>query len=385
MAPLHSGSVLLPALFAAAECEKKSKTHSRVVNGKDFLLACLVGFEVGPRAGMALNGGHMLSIGWHSGPVFGHPAAAAAASKLFGISPLQTEYAIGMACTQACGLMSAQYEGMIKRMQHAFAARNGLFGALLARSGYVGIRKVFERAYGGYLSTFSLGFDTKPRYHEQEVVKELGQSWHTSVIRTKSHACVGGAHGLVEAIASLQDEHPQQMSAIDSITHINIRLSKPVFAHDGWKAEQRPLSATGGQMNCGYIAAVQLLDRQVLLTQFETERLDADDVWALIPKIDCEHGPEFDTPARGCGADVTITFGDGNVLRKVLSRPKGFDPPLPNEDIYLKWRRLTDGTVDPGRQDAIEKAVLGLEDLDDVGKLLEALSGSANQPLSQQR
>lgn len=40
--------------------------------------------------------------------------------------------------------MSVQYEGMIKRMQRAFAARNGLFSALSACSDYVGIRKVFE-------------------------------------------------------------------------------------------------------------------------------------------------------------------------------------------------------------------------------------------------
>lgn len=53
--------------------------------------------------------------------------------------------------------MAAQYEGMIKRVQHAFAARNGLFGALIARTGYVGIKKVFERTYGGFLAQFSLG------------------------------------------------------------------------------------------------------------------------------------------------------------------------------------------------------------------------------------
>ena len=34
--------------------------------------------------------------------------------------------------------------GMIKHMQRAVAAQNGLFGALLARSDCVGIRKVFE-------------------------------------------------------------------------------------------------------------------------------------------------------------------------------------------------------------------------------------------------
>lgn len=338
--------------------------------------------SVGPRAGMALNGGDMLSIGWHCGPVFGHPAAAAAASKLFRLPPLQIEDAIGIACTQACGLMSAQYEGMIKRMQHAFAARNGLFGALMARSGYVGIRKVFERPYGGYLSMFSLGSSKSPRYQEQEIVKELGQYWHTKVIRTKLHACVGGAHGLIEAIASLQMKHPGKMAQIRSMSHMNIRLSKPVFAHDGWKAEERPLTSTGGQMNAGYIAAVQLVDRQVLLAQFATSQLDRDEVWDLMPKIDCEHGPEFDHPDRGCGAHVTVKFDDGHVLEEIIKQPRGFDPPLTNAEIREKWRRLTDDIMDRGRRDQIEEAVLGLDTLDDIGPLTLAMSGTVANPLA---
>jgi len=59
-----------------------------------------------------------------------------------------------MAATQSCGLMSAQFESMVKRMQHGFASRNGLTAAALAASGYVGIKRVFEREYGGWLSVF---------------------------------------------------------------------------------------------------------------------------------------------------------------------------------------------------------------------------------------
>ena len=380
VAPLHSCAVLLSALFAAAQCQKSAKKDPCTVDGASFLLSCIVGFEVGPRAGHALNGAEVLSLGWHCGPIFGHPAAAAASSKLFNASSFQIEDAIGIACTQSCGLMSAQYEGMIKRMQHAFAARNGLFGALLARSGYVGIRKVFERPYGGYLSMFSQGSAKTPKYQEQEIVKDLGEYWHTKAIRTKMHACVGGAHGLIEAIASLQQREPEKMANLDSISHMNIRLSHPVYAHDGWKAE-RPMTATGGQMNAGYIAAVQLVDKQVLLAQFANSQLDRDEVWNVIPKIDCEHGPEFDHPSRGCGAHIVVRFNDESVLEEIIDQPRGFDPPISNEEIQAKWRKLTEDIMDHDRRDAIENFVLGLENLDDVTKLTTALSGMVANPL----
>ena len=382
VAPLHSTSILVPTLLAAAESDSNRTTKSRVVDGAAFLLACIVGFEVGPRAGMALNGGEVLALGWHCGPIFGHPAAASAASKLLGLGPQQIEDAIGIACTQSCGLMSAQYEGMIKRMQHAFAARNGLFSALLARSGYVGIRKVFERPYGGYLSMFSLGSNQTPRYQVQEIVKELGQFWHTTVIRTKLYACVGGAHSLVEALAALQASHSKRFADLSTIQSINVRLSKPVFAHSGWPAIERPMTATGAQMNCAYIAAAQLVEHQVLLTQFSTRALDSDDIWELVPRIVCVHGPEFDTAARGCGAHVRILFEDGYVLEKILDRPRGFDPPLTNEEILGKWRNLTEGVIDTGRRDRIEKVLLGLEGLEDVRTLAKELAGMVKNPLA---
>lgn len=379
---MHSASILLPTLLAAAECESNQEGKPRKIDGAAFLLACIVGFEVGPRAGMALNGGEVLALGWHCGPIFGHPASAAAASKLFALPPPKIEDAIGMACTQSCGLMAAQYEGMIKRMQHAFAARNGLFGALLARSGYVGIKKIFERPYGGYLSMFSMGSGKNPRYQEREVVKELGSYWHTTVIRTKLYACVGGAHGLVEAIANLQAKYPERMGDLSKIKNLNVRQSKPVFAHSGWPVTERPMTATGSQMNCTYIAAVQLVERQVLLAQFKTSALDSDEVWDLIPRISCEHGPEFDIPARGCGAHVKILFEDGTILEEILDQPRGFDPPLSNEEIQQKWRGLTKDIMDTGRRDRIEEAVLGLDSLADIALLAKELAGTVSNPLA---
>src|SRR5215469_2004836 len=124
LGPLHSASVVVPALLACAE----DLGH---VSGKAFLTAAIAGFEVGPRVGMALHGAQMLSRGWHSGSVFGTHAAAAAAGKLLGLDAARFEDALGMAGTQSAGLMAAQFEAMVKRMHHGFSARNGLYAALL--------------------------------------------------------------------------------------------------------------------------------------------------------------------------------------------------------------------------------------------------------------
>src|SRR5436190_628998 len=137
------------------------------------LLGALAGFEVGPRVGMALHGAQMLSRGWHSGSVFGTHASAAAAGVLLDLDAARFEDALGLAGTQSAGLMAAQFEAMCKRMHHGFSARNGLYSALLAAGGYTGIKRVFEREYGGFLSVFGEGHSPDVG----KIVAGLGERW----------------------------------------------------------------------------------------------------------------------------------------------------------------------------------------------------------------
>ncbi|KAI1197622.1 2-methylcitrate dehydratase PrpD [Nemania serpens] len=396
-APLHSAAVVLPALFAAAQvianprseeqrnaAEVNGSRHDRrVVSGLDFLLATVVGLETGPRAGLGCGGTDLLKRGWHSGPVFGCPAAAAASSKLLGLSADDVESAIGVACTQAGGLMAAQYEGMIKRVQHAFAARNGLFGALLCRNGYVGIKKVFERRYGGFLSMFSQGNGQTPQYDSRRVVADLGNTWEIMNIRVKLYACVGGCHGQIEALAQLQALHPDRFAQenLSRITKIEVHLSGAIFAHDGWAPEERPMTETGAQMNAAYIGAVQLIDRQVLLAQFASNTLNRDEIWDLVYKTTCYHDTHFDKPHHVCGARVVVTFDDGFVVEEQVNMPKGYDPPITDEEIRSKYRRLAASAIDEDRMEKIEKLIVDLENLEDVSELLNLLPAPTKRVL----
>ena len=152
LAPLHSNALVLPAMLAAVP-------HVGRVSGADFLLGAILGYETGPRVGQALGGLEMISLRLALGVVvFGTLSAAASAGSLYGLNAAGFEDALGMAATQSCGLMWAQHESMVKRMQHGFASRNGLTAAALAASGYVGIKRVFEREYGDCTaSTFGEG------------------------------------------------------------------------------------------------------------------------------------------------------------------------------------------------------------------------------------
>jgi 2-methylcitrate dehydratase PrpD len=327
----------------------------------------------------------MISRGWHSGVVFGTLSAAASAGILYGLDAAGFEDALGMAATQSCGLMSAQFESMVKRMQHGFAARNGLTAAALAASGYVGIKRVFERDYGGWLSVFGEG------HHPDsgQIYAGLGTLWETDRIAVKAYAAMGLLHAAIDAALQLRSEDKVQANQIE---RIDIDMPEAAYGHGGWKAV-RPLQPIGAQMNVAYAVAVALLDGEVLIDQFSEKRINSDDVWNLIDRTETRHEKAYDQLPLDdrLTTCVRLTLKDGSTRTKVVAHPRGTGKRvLIDADIVDKYRSLTGSVITIDRQTAIEKAVLNLDALDDISELMalliptvaSALDGGLKEPSS---
>jgi aconitate decarboxylase len=367
LAPLHSNSIILPAMLAAAPRVGK-------VSGERFLLGAILGYESGPRVGEALGGLDMLSRGWHSGVVFGPIAAAAAAGTLYGLDAAGFEDALGIGATQSCGLMSAMFESMVKRMQHGFASRNGLTAAALAASGYVGIKRVFERPYGGWLAVFGEGHRTYP----EAIYAGLGNLWETERIAVKAYSCMGLLHAAVDAALELRPKVD-----ISQVQRIEIGMGEAAYSHGGWKAE-RPLEVIGAQMNVAYAVAVALLDGDVLVDQFTQSRINSDDVWALIDKTITHHERAYDNLPEDeqLTTLVRVTLKDGTTHKAKVVHPRGTgDRNLTNSEIRDKYAKLTHKAISAERQAAIEKAVLNIETLDDLAQLTALLTPMVHSPI----
>jgi aconitate decarboxylase len=187
--------------------------------------------------------------------------------------------------------MSAQFESSVKRTQHGFASRNDLLAACLARSNYKGIKSIFDRGYGGFLSTFSVS--SEPARLEG-VARDLGTTWQTSRICIKPYLCVAGIHAQIDWIRELQQLERFRTDGIGAIT---VEMSEPMFKHGGWNATF-PISAIGAQVNAAYVAAAHLTDGVVTMKTFGEAYLNRPDLQELISKIDVLHQPEFDGPGR---------------------------------------------------------------------------------------
>src|ERR1700756_565912 len=334
LAPLHSNSLVIPAMLAAAP-------HVGRVSGARFLLGAILGYETGPRVGQALGGLQMISRGWHSGVVFGTLSAATSAGALYRLDAAGFEDALGIAATQSCGLMSAQFESMVKRMQHGFASRNGLTAAALAAAGYTGIKRVFERRYGGYLATFGQGHHTDAT----AIYEGLGTAWETRRIAVKPYAAMGLLHAAIDAALKLRGSGE---AVVDQIARIDIDMPEAAYCHGGWQAT-RPLTTIGAQMNVAYAVAVALLDGSVLIDQFSERRINSDDIWRLITQTHTHHEKSYDAlpESQRLTTRLLVTFVDGTTREQVISQPRGAgDRQLTNAQIVDKYRNLTHSVIE---------------------------------------
>jgi 2-methylcitrate dehydratase PrpD len=361
LAPLHSASLVIPALLACRQGVEP-------IAGDRMLLAAIVGFETGPRVGLALHGSQMLSRGWHSGSVFGTHASAAAAGKLLGLSAAQFEDALGLAATQSCGLMAAQYEAMSKRMQHGFSARNGLYAAHLAAGGYTGIKRVFEREYGGFLSTFGEGHSPDV----SQVASELGKKWETEHILIKPYAAMGGLQTPLDCLFALMAKHNFAGQAIE---RVEVDVSHAVYQHGCWTL-QRPITPVAAQMNIAYALAVAAIDGAAMVAQFSPSRIDNDDVWQLIPRIFARHDPEFDKggPTKRGTTRLRVILKSGAVVEDFRTVSKTMLEPMSGEAVAQKFEELTQGLMEDRRRLDIVDVVMSLESLHDVGTLIRLLA-----------
>ncbi|GKZ25904.1 hypothetical protein AbraIFM66951_009941 [Aspergillus brasiliensis] len=375
-APIHASSVVIPAVLAAAEQEDSS---TNPISGNAFLTAMVAGYETGPRVGYALGGSHMLTIGWHSGAIFGPAASAAAVSKLLNLPAAQIEDALGMACTQACGLMSAQFESMVKRMQHGFASRSGLLATYLAKQGVTGIKDVFDSSSGSsFLKMYTLGAESEKKFFLEEICKGLGETWHTRKVRQKPYALMAGTHCTVDCLRVLQAKYPEKMRDWKKMVKIEAEMARAAMKKGGWHPE-KPATVTAAQMCVPYAVALQVVDGEVVPAQFAPGKLNREELWQVMGMVECREVKEFD---HSWAQRVKITFEDGEVLETMLKAPRGVNPELSNEEVVEKWRAVTRGVISEERQRKIEETVLNLETVDDVAAVLgELLRGETTNVL----
>ena len=358
---LHVGAVVLPALLAVAELR-------RGLTGKEFLAAAAAGYETGPRVGLCMGPQH-IGQGWHSGATVGVFAAAAAASRGFGLNSSQSIHALGIAGTQSAGLMAAQYGAMVKRMHAGRSSQSGLYGALLAARGFTGIEDVFESEYGGFCTTFSR---SKDNFDLAQLTAGLGSTWQTMGVALKFYACVGSNHTTLDALRALQAEHRFKAEDVDAIV---VHGSRVTVDHVGWKYE--PAGMTAAQLNLPFCAATLLLEGDCFVDQFDDAAIRDPRRIALAGRVSVLEDPAI--TARGAkhrhAVRVEVRLRNGTRLSGGAETPRGGDENFASPaEVVAKFEKLAARALPRKRVGELRDAVLALEKVPDAANIVALMA-----------
>ncbi len=362
---VHAGSIATPVALNLAE-SKGGK-----VSGKDLLTAMVAGYEIGHRVGNAATMS-LFFRGFHPQGTSGAFVAAATAARMLNLNATQFQHALGMAGSQAGGLMAAQEGAMVKRFHSGRAAQSGVYAAQLASRDFTGILDALEAPYGGYLSTYS----DKP--NPSRLTDGLGKTWETLNVGYKPHASVTSIHSALDALSELMKEHGIRAS---DIAKVETGLSPMTHVHCAW--EYKAQGVTAAQMNLYYGMAVIALDGAAFTEQFREARLADPQILDFITRISACVDPEIEkmgAPFRHASR-VKITTRDGKVHEKLALHRRGSpENPLAPEEVIHKFRNVVAPCMSKADAERIITAVERCESLADINELAGIVGAAVTLP-----
>jgi 2-methylcitrate dehydratase PrpD len=358
---LHVGAVVLPALIAVTE-------RNPGMSGKEFLTSAIAGYEIGPRVGLCMGPEH-IAQGWHSGATLGVFSAAAGAARGLKLDVDKTVHALGIAGTQASGLMAAQYGAMVKRMHAGRASQSGLYGALFAESGFTGIVNVLESEYGGYCTTFSRSTD---RFNLKELTAGFGDVWQTMGVALKFYACVGSNHTTLDALRDMRQERPYRAEDVQKIV---VRGSRVTMDHVGWKYV--PQGLTSAQLNLPYCVGTFLLENDCGVDQFTEAKVADLERMAYGEKVEVQEDP--DITAKGAKyrhmVRVELNLKDGTRMERTVEAARGSEQKFASEaDIVEKFEKLAAKALPRPQVQELREAMLNLDKIPDATRIAQLLA-----------
>ncbi len=358
---LHCSVVVFPAVLSVAELNSSS--------GKDVITAYALGSEHMIRLGESFLGQTYFQ-GFHTTGTTGVFGAALGAGKILGLSVQQLTAALGIAGSQAAGLLAFGEDGTwTKRLQAGHPAMGGVFSALLARENYTGPGAIYD-SMGGFIRAFS----HKEQYDVSKVTDEFGSRWELLGNSIKPHACCRFSGPIVDcALEISKNNHIKPDEIKDVLVYANqwmiTALTQPI------EKKIKPVTEVDAQFSLPYATAIGLVKKRAFVTEFTEEALKDPEVLKITEKVRWELDPEFEKlypkvyPAR-----IVVTMNDGKKYTAQVDHPKG-DPenPLSDAQIVEKFQSLVVGTISQDKADEIVDKVLNLEKLKSINELTGCL------------
>ena len=356
---VHANASVLPAALATAESVGG-------ISGKSFMVAYVLGIDFACRVGLAASSQQGWHHSWHHSSVCGYFGSTLASCKILGLNERETLNALGIAYSQVGGTLQCIMDtALVKRMQPAFAARAGVFSAMLARQGITGAKGIFEGEYG-FFKMYEGGSGDVLR-------SELGRVFEIERLNVKPYPCCHCTHGAITGVIELVKEHNIQPQDIERVEVITSR-----YVHDlvGKAFEIRDNPQVDAQFSIPYTVAAAIIRGRFGIAELQESSIRDNQILSLAKKVKCIADESINTLL--VPVTVRISLRDGVSYSKKVEILKGNpDNPTTEEENTEKFNECVKFGRKPmsdERREELAKLLLNLEAISDVQEIIEYLA-----------
>ena len=358
----HVSTVITPAALAAAEQIGSS--------GGDTLAAIVAGNEVVCRVGMAASGAFH-ARGFHPTAICGVFGGVAAVSRLAGMNAPTATSALGIAGSFAGGLFAYLADGTpTKPMHAAWAAHGAHLATRLAGHGAVGPQTVLEGKFGLYHAFLGVP--------EGEIdiagqLGDLGSRWETPRIAFKPYPVCHFMHGSIGATTEAAGGRTFAADEIEEVV-VTVPAAGVSLVLEPAELKMTPRSEYEGKFSLQYSVASMLVRGHVAVDDFTDAAITDPAVLAVAAKVRYETR-DYPTYPQAFPGGVNVRLTDGSSFEGDYPYQKGGpENPLSAGEVQAKFRENASLALSDAAVEALEVAILALDEHDDVTVALAPLT-----------
>jgi 2-methylcitrate dehydratase PrpD len=345
----HPGCSVVPAALAAGEAFG--------ADGARFLRAMTLGYDIGTRVVMAMNGAafsYESSLASHS--IAGTFGSAAAASCIAGFDAQHMRWLLDYTAQQSSGIVAWQRDTDHIEKSFVFAgmpARNGVTAALVVRSGWNGVDDVFSGA-----DNFFLAY--APKAERARLIDKLGQRYEITQTDIKKWTVGSPIQAPLDAVATIREKRSFEA---DQVQRVTVRLA-PTVAQ---VVDNRDIPDICLQ----HMVAVMLLDKTASFqAAHDKPRMQDPAVLRQRAKVTLVRDEELAKLLPVRVAIVEIEFTDGTRASERVEAVRGTPRnPMSRAEIIDKARDLMAPVIGRATSDRLIDTVYAIERVSDIRTL----------------
>src|SRR5438093_3393185 len=333
-------------------------------DGKRFMLAFLIGFEVECKISEWMLPQHYVR-GMHSSGTVGTFGAYAAAAKLVGLNGDKLRSGFGIAASFAAGIR-CNFGTMTKPLHVGRAAENGVTAALLAARGFTGDPDALDGPWGFY-AVQGGGVSA------EKVSQGFGKTW-TIVepgVSIKPYPCGVLTHPTIDLMLKLVTEHDVKPDDIESVkVYAGTNILNPI---------RYPIAVNHLQAKFSLPAALAMiaLTRKAGKREFSDEFVGSTSMQTMQRRISTELDPEIEKMGFDkMRSRIAIRLKDGRTVEGWADERYrgGPENPLSDQDLEAKVRSCCEGVLDENTQSTLIVAARSVGQLTDASELMQIIN-----------